>query len=351
MVAGTCHPQRLFGEATAEAFSKLNLIGQSPQFLAVLRRIERMAVSDATVLIQGETGTGKELAARAIHYLGPRRDGPFIPLNCGAIPDNLFENELFGHNRGAFTDAREAATGLLAEAEGGTLFLDEIEALSARGQVVLLRVLQDHRYRSLGGKKLLDANVRVVAASNANLRRMVETNDFRADLLYRIALMPVDLPPLRDRGDDIELLSRHFFCLFRARYKLDLQLSPRSLDVLKAHPWPGNVRELENLIHREILLCEDGTLDLGGALAPPSSAGKDQSPVHPHAAFECGFSAAKNRLIQDFERNFVIWALEQSGGNVTAAARKAGKERRSFGRLVKKYGIHRLLGASNQGVL
>ena len=319
-----------------EAFARLNLIGQSRTFRAALETIERVAACNATVLIEGETGTGKELAARAVHYLGARRQGPFIPVNCGALPDNLLENELFGHARGAFTDARDATVGLVAEADGGTLFLDEVEALTPKAQVALLRFLQDGTYRPLGGKQLVASNTRVIAASNARLETLVARSEFRADLMYRLALMPIPLPPLRARDSDVILLARHFVARFNAQYDLRKELTAESMSALEAHSWPGNVRELENLLHREVLLSSTDAIDLTDRL-PRSPAPRLES----GRAFEHGFSAAKARVIAEFERQFVAWALAQSGGNVSAAARRAGKERRAFGRLLKKHAIDR----------
>jgi two-component system, NtrC family, response regulator GlrR len=330
-----------FPPDAASPFSGLNLIGQSPAFCEALRKLERLAASQATVLIQGETGTGKELAARAVHYLGPRQAGPFIAINCGAIPDNLLENELFGHARGAFTDAREGTPGLVAQAEGGALFLDEVEALSPRGQVVLLRFLQDGSYRPLGSNRVASANVRVIAASNADVNLMVSRKELRADLMYRLAIMCLDLPSLRDREGDVSLLARHFVRRFNAQYGRAVHLPPETCRRLENHHWPGNVRELENLLHREVLLCEGQQI-----LLPPCWPGAGEArvagAVSPDASvFELGFSAAKALHIAEFERTFVSWALAQSGGNVSAAARRAGKERRSFGRLLKKHRILR----------
>jgi len=301
--------------------------------------MRRLASCEATVLIQGEIGTGKEVAARAIHYLGTRCDRPFTPVNCGAVPDGLFENELFGHVRGAFTDARDTVVGLIAHAEGGTLFLDEVEALSPKGQVALLRFLQDGTYRPLGGKRLLDANVRIVGASNASLDELAARGEFRAELMYRLAVMPLDLPPLRVREGDIRLLAQHFVARFNAQYRTAKALSCASLAALDAHAWPGNVRELENLLHREVLLCDDETIELASRLPPPGAA--STAAHRARIEFERGFRAAKASWIAEFERRFVCWALDQSGGNVSAAARRAGKERRTFGRLVKKYASDR----------
>jgi DNA-binding NtrC family response regulator len=294
-----------------------------------------------TVLIQGETGTGKELAARAIHYLGPRRGQAFVPVNCGAIPDNLVENEFFGHTRGAFTGARDHHTGLVASAEGGTLFLDEIESLSLRAQVILLRFLQDQSYRPLGGKGVVTGDVRIVAASNTDLAELVKAGSFRQDLLYRLWIMPLTLPPLRERPEDVALLARHFVRRFAARYGIaEKELHPDSLALLTSHHWPGNVRELENLIHREILLATGPVLHFASVAGGPTAA-RPATSGSLNASFELGFRRAKAAVVAEFERAFLAHALAESGGNVSAAARKAGKERRAFGKLLKKHGIAR----------
>lgn len=317
------------------------LIGASPPFLEVVRLVRKLAACDATVLIQGETGTGKELIARAIHYLSARRDYPFIPVNCGAIPDNLLENEFFGHARGAFTDAKENQAGLVANAEGGTLFLDEIECLSPKGQVVLLRFLQDQVYRPLGARQSVAGNVRIVAASNADVIQLVKGGSFRQDLIYRLAILSVTVPPLRERLGDAILLANHFIRRFARQYgRPEKTLDPASVDLLTRHPWPGNVRELENLIHREFLLADGPQLSINPAalgLAPSRDAPALPMPVR----FDLGFRQAKERVIAEFERAFLMQALAKSRGNVSAAARLVGKERRAFGKLLKKHGIDR----------
>jgi DNA-binding NtrC family response regulator len=225
-------------------------IGRSPAFLRVLDLIDRFSRCDAPVLIQGETGTGKELAARAIHYSGARRNAPFLPVNCGAIPETLVESELFGHVRGAFTDAREARSGMVAQAEGGTLFLDEIEALEARGQVALLRFLQNLEYRPVGSSTSKLANVRVVAACNGDLAELARRGICRRDLFFRLNVFVLDMPPLRVRGDDVTLLAEAFAERFCRRYGMPrIKLDPACLDCLAAYDWPGNVREFENIVH------------------------------------------------------------------------------------------------------
>ncbi|HSO05718.1 MAG TPA: sigma-54 dependent transcriptional regulator [Pelomicrobium sp.] len=318
------------------------LVGVSPEFHDMMRVVEKLAACDATVLIQGETGTGKELAARAIHYLGARREHPFIPVNCGAIPDNLFENEFFGHVRGAFTDAKDSQSGLVANAEGGTLFLDEIECLSAKGQIVLLRFLQDQIYRPLGARQHVSGNVRVIAASNADVQQLVKAGTFRQDLLYRLAIMSLTVPPLRDRPADVVPLARHFIRRFARQYgKAEKPLDPSAVAMLTRHPWPGNVRELENLIHREFLMSETPALRIhAGTLGPDASF---TPPLQPAASvpFELGFRRAKAAVVAEFEKAFLARALAETGGNVSRAARIVGKERRAFGKLLKKHGIDR----------
>jgi DNA-binding NtrC family response regulator len=310
----------------------------------MLALIPRIAECDATVLIEGETGTGKELAARAVHYLSGRRDFPFIPVNCGAIPDDLVENELFGHARGAYTGAGDPHVGLIAEAEGGTLFLDEVETLSARAQVALLRFLHDGSYRRLGGRGNEHGNVRIVAASNVSLSDMAARGTLRHDLLYRLMVLSIALPPLRDRGSDRQLLADHFLTRFTRQYRG----APRRFDAtmrqyLVDHRWPGNVRELENLVHRAYLMSDAELVSLPDVKqttdAEPAAAPSGVTAAI--TSFTQGYSAAKAQTLAAFERSFVSWALRESDGNVSRAARRAGKERRSFARLVKKHGIRR----------
>jgi DNA-binding NtrC family response regulator len=342
-------------ESTARSFTqlraKLNLLGESAAFVRMLERIERFARCDATVLIDGETGTGKELAARAIHYRSGRGDGPFIPINCGSLPDALIGSELFGHSRGAFTDAREARQGLIAQAEGGTLFLDELETLSPRAQVALLRFLQDHEYRPLGAGRPHRANVRVIGATNADLAELARRAEFRQDLLYRLDVLTLDVPPLRERDDDAIILARHFLHTLSVRYQRPgASLHPNALAALLAHDWPGNVRELENLIHREFLLTDHLELQLY-ALCRASSARQRSASPRRHNDALCvdaltpalatpappAFREAKARAIADFEKEYVRNLLAQANGNVSLAARLAGKERSRFNRLVRKY--------------
>lgn len=244
-------------EDAVEYFSRCNAVGESPAFLRALQLIQKIASCDATVLIEGETGTGKELAARAIHYLGKRRDFPFIPVNCGALPDGLLENELYGHERGAFTDAKELYAGIIAQAQHGTLFLDEVECMSVRAQVVLLRFLQDHEYRPVGAKRVYHADVRIIAASNTDLQALARAGHFRQDLLFRLNVLSLRLPPLRERTGDATLLAEEFIRRFSRHYGQPMKyLHCDTVSFLNSHDWLGNIRELENLIHREFLFTE-----------------------------------------------------------------------------------------------
>jgi DNA-binding NtrC family response regulator len=320
----------------APEFATLNLVGRSAVFEQALERIRRMAACDATVLIEGETGTGKELAARAIHYLGARRNAPFVPINCGAIPESLVESELFGHARGAFTDAREARAGMVAQAEGGTLFLDEIEAMAPRAQIALLRFLHDHEYRPVGGAAR-GANVRVVAASNAALAACVERGTFRQDLLFRLNVLSLAIPPLRERGDDVILLAEAFTARYCKQYNKPVRpLHPEAVTSLRAYAWPGNVRELENVLHREILLEDAPAVRLPMLVAGSASASE------PAVSFlGQGFREAKASVILRFERAYLTELLARTGGNISLAARLSGKERSRLGKLVKKHKLDR----------
>jgi DNA-binding NtrC family response regulator len=322
----------------------LNLIGASPLFLAACRLVQRLAPCTAPVLVQGETGTGKELFARAIHYLSERRGGPFVPVNCGALPDTLLESELFGHVRGAFTDARQSRQGLIAQARGGTLFLDELEALSPRGQVVLLRFLQDQEYRPVGGEGVRAADVRVVGATNAPLQELAARGEYRDDLLFRLNVLALELPPLREREDDVVLLARTFLTrLARQHSRPTPALHSRTLAFLRSHAWPGNVRELENLIYREFLLSEGPVLDIRAAA---SGAGERRTALQRPASDRndaltaVKFRVAKARAVESFERAYLTELLGRTQGNITLAARLAGKERSRFSKLIRKYGFH-----------
>ena len=310
------------------------LVGDDPVFLTPVHKISLLAVSDAPVLIYGETGTGKELFARAIHYASPRGAFPFVPVNCSALPDHLFENELFGHARGAYTDASGPTAGLIAEAEGGTLFLDEIDTLSPSGQAKVLRFVQNREYRMLGSPKTLHANVRILVATNADLGALVARQQFRQDLYYRLAVFQLPIPALRERLSDLPRLVRCFL----ARYgnqagQGSLEVSGDALDKLMHYDWPGNVRELEGLIQRAVTL--DGRTVLGpDAFALPAAARSEQGENK-------ALLAAKEQVIHQFESAYLINLMARHEGNISQAAKAAGKPRQSLQRLLRKYRIDR----------
>ncbi len=315
------------------------MIGRSRAFREALALIARIARCDAPVLIEGETGTGKELAARAIHYQGTRRDQPFIPVNCGAIPDALIENELFGHKRGAYTDARHEHVGLVAHADGGTLFLDEIDTLTPKGQVTLLRFLQDNQYRPLGARTEQLADVRIMAASNTPLLPLAESGRFRMDLLFRLKILCIEMPPLRVREGDAALLAMHFVERCAARFALPPRpLHPGSIEWFDNYPWPGNVRELENLVYREFLIGEGTELRI--AVPPQHNAtNRCRTERRRSSRDALDFQQAKALAVSGFERRFIADALARARGNVTRAASLVGKERRALGKLIKKHGL------------
>jgi DNA-binding NtrC family response regulator len=311
------------------------MLGESPAFFQLLERLKHVARYDATVLLEGETGTGKELAARAVHYDGPRRAKPFLPINCGALQDTLVENELFGHCRGAYTGAHSDERGLVEAADGGTLFLDEVDALSPKAQVTLLRFLEDQQYRPVGSRAHRTANVRVISASNPSLMTLAENDRFRMDLLYRLRVMHVRVPPLRERTGDAALLARHFVRTYSTRFKKpEIPLSAASVRWLATYEWPGNIRELENGVCQAFLLATDSEIDIApsesSAAAPP--AGRDA----------WSYRRAKQQAVADFERRFLTRAIRSADGNVSEAARLIRTERRHLGRLLKKHGLDRL---------
>jgi DNA-binding NtrC family response regulator len=315
-------------------FGMAQLVGEHPAFVDVVRRIPIVARSDAPVLITGETGTGKEICAQAIHHLSSRRDFPLIPVDCTGVPQQLFENELFGHTQGAFTDARQNQKGLAAMAEGGTLFLDEADALDLGAQAKLLRFLQDGMYKPLGADRFKRSNVRVIAATNRNIEDLLSRGEFRRDLYYRVNVLRLDLPPLRERRGDIPLLARHFLNLLSPPSgPVRKSFSFAALQRLMCYDWPGNVRELFNVVQRAFIFAE-GSQILPCHIPVPISVVPEQ--------FSGGFSDARARTIEAFERHYLVEMMRKHKGNVTKAAREAGKERRSFGRMIKKYGLNRV---------
>lgn len=311
------------------------LVYNSAAMAQVAQRMVRFAESDTTVLIQGETGTGKEVCAHAVHYLSRRVGSPWVALNCGAIPGELIEDELFGHVRGAYTTAVGARAGLVREAEGGTLFLDDVDCLPLAAQAKLLRFLQEREYRPVGSNQLVHADVRVIAASNRDLHALAERGGFRQDLFYRLSVLRLSLPPLRQRREDIALLARHFLQRFAGELgRPAMEFSTAAMDQLLLHPWPGNVRELRHTVERAVFASQGALLaatDLefdNGACAVTAEPEDDES-----------FQSAKARLVSDFERLYIERLLVRSSGNIAQAARSAKKNRRAFFELMRKHGI------------
>ena len=316
------------------------MIGNTPVFKMLLNKIARIAMCDAPVLIEGETGTGKELGARAIHYQSQRSDKPFIPVNCGALPDSLLENELFGHEKGAYTDAGNVHEGLVAQAEGGTLFLDEIDALSMKAQVALLRFLQEKEYRPLGSKVARKSDIRFIAACNRRLESLVKNGEFRSDLFFRLNIIPVYIPSLKERHGDIRVLADFYVEKYQHMYKeFDKYLSSTSIARLENYDWPGNIRELDSVIHREFLLSVNKEISI-----PVLNSESDKSAnylTNEELDTAVGFHHAKLYMVNEFEKQYLHKLMQECNGNVSLAAKHAGKERRALGKLLKKHGINK----------
>ncbi|HSB14193.1 MAG TPA: sigma-54 dependent transcriptional regulator [Bryobacteraceae bacterium] len=317
-----------------------NIIGRSSAMQAVFQLIQTIAPTMSTVLVSGESGTGKELVARAIHFNSPRKDRPFVALNCGALPETLLESELFGHMRGAFTGADTNKKGLVEVAEKGTIFLDEIGEMSPMMQVKLLRVLQERKFRRLGGTEEIDADIRIIAATNRDLEKLVAEGRFREDLFYRINVIPVRLPPLRNRADDIPLLADHFLVKYKGQARRKVSgISPDAMRLLQAYAWPGNIRELENAIERAV------ALETGPMVQPSSLPEHVQTGVVGQGAGngleaplpDSGFDLEQH--VADIEREYIAEALRRAGGVKSRAADLLGMSFRSFRYYMKKYNL------------
>jgi two-component system response regulator PilR (NtrC family) len=325
---------------TTHQFS--NIIGSSSAMFAVFQLVETIAPTSSTVLITGESGTGKELVARAIHFNSPRKDRPFVAVNCGALSETLLDSELFGHMRGAFTGADTNKKGLIEVAEKGTIFLDEIGEMSPLVQVKLLRVLQERKFRRLGGTEEIDADIRILAATNRDLSKMVAAGEFREDLFYRINVIPLRLPPLRDRADDIPMLAEHFVAKYAAQMgKAISGISGAALALLMGHAWPGNIRELENAMERAVALEPTPTI-LPDSLPEQlrETAAATPAPLAapaPEAFPDTGFDL--ERHVQDIERDCIAEALRRAGGVKVKAAELLGMSFRSFRYYTKKYNL------------
>jgi two-component system, NtrC family, response regulator AtoC len=331
---------------------RFGLVGQSPVLEQLYAVIEKVADTPSTVLISGESGTGKELVARALHANSSRKDGPFIKINCAAIPKTLVESELFGYEKGAFTGAVGSKPGRFELADAGTLFLDEVGEIPVEMQVKLLRVLQESEFERVGGIKTIKVDVRLVTATNRDLQKEVASGNFREDLFYRLNVVPVLLPPLRERKSDIPLLVEHFVSKFNERLKKKVtRVEDDALQHLIAHPWPGNIRELENVLERTLLFCEGSSIrardlppELSGLNAPPPAADAparalDAGPSKPTDARASSLKEMVRQETDRLERELIVRALDETGGNVTQAARKLKISRKSLQNKMKEFGL------------
>jgi two-component system response regulator PilR (NtrC family) len=315
-----------------------NIIGRSEAMLEVFKMIETVARTNSTILLTGESGTGKGLVAQAIHFHSLRRDKPMVSLNCGALPENLLESELFGHMRGSFTGADSNKKGLLEVAERGTVFLDEIAEMSAVMQVKLLRVLQERRFRRVGGLEELQADIRVIAATNQDLARAISDGRFREDLYYRINVIPIALPPLRERREDIPLIAEHFLVKYTEQMDKGITgISNEAMDLLVRHDWPGNIRELENVMERAVAL--EGTPAILSESLPASVRGEAARTVAApvEGLPESGFDLEAH--VKEIEMTYIAEALKRAGGVQVKAAELLGMSFRSFRYYVKKYNL------------
>jgi two-component system response regulator AtoC len=342
--------------ATKDPGARFGIIGSSPGLTDLYAVLERVADTPTTVLITGESGTGKELVARALHEHSTRKDKPFIKVNCAAIPKELIESELFGYERGAFTGAVSSKPGRFELANGGTLFLDEVGEIPVEMQVKLLRALQESEFERVGGIKTIHVDVRLVAATNRDLKKLIAANAFREDLFYRLNVVSIRLPALRERETDIPLLVEHFLAKFNERLKKQVVgVEPEALDILSAYGWPGNIRELENVMERSVLFCDAQKLrveDLpgelrgsAGSVAPPTSdaAGSDM-PLSSEGGLKEHVKVAMSRL----ERDLVSRALKQTSGNVTHAARLLKISRKGLQLKMKELGLREGIGEKGE---
>ena len=325
---------RFLKDGRKNQFFESGILGNSVGIREILAIIANVSSSRASVLIEGESGTGKELIAQAIHFLGNRSEKMFVPINCSAIPDNLLESELFGHVKGAFTGATESKQGLFQFAQGGTLFLDEIGDLSHTLQAKLLRVLHDGQIRRVGDFKEIGTDVRVVAATNKDLSALIRKGEFREDLYFRLAVIPIRVPPLRERKEDILLLTEHFIKMFFPGKTPGIRFTKEALCLLCRYAWPGNVRELKNLLERLAILNQGKVIapvDLPAEFHAPGALG-----AQPDEAI-LDYRTAKQKVLEEFHRGFVENALKKHGGNVSKASESLGLDRGNFQRIMRRY--------------
>ena len=325
---------RILKESLGKHFDRVNIIGQSPAMINLLETVAQVAASEATVLINGESGTGKELIAGAIHFNSPRKNGPFVKINCAAITETLLESELFGHEKGAFTGAEKRKEGRFVQAHKGSLFLDEVSEMTLAMQVKLLRVLQEREITRVGGDSAVEVDVRVIGATNRNLMNMIKEGSFREDLFYRLNVISLDIPPLRKRRDDIVLLAQHFLEYFAAKNRKQIKgFTPGAIDSMIRYDWPGNVRELMNAVERGVVLAGSEYLDVGDLTII-------QKPMGEAAETPPALNTANNVIsLEQVEKDAVLRTLEAANGNKSEAARRLGITRKTLHKKLKKYGI------------
>ncbi|HLC21754.1 MAG TPA: sigma-54 dependent transcriptional regulator [Candidatus Methylomirabilis sp.] len=325
--------RRLLAQLT-ETYRFDNIIGTSLPMLQVFETIKKVAKSEANILIIGETGTGKELIARSLHVNSRRAAGPFIPVDCASLPENLLESELFGHEKGAFTGAQATRPGLFEFANGGTIFLDEVGDISLNLQAKLLRVLQEREVRRVGSNRIIEVDVRVISATNRDLAHSVATGEFREDLYYRLNVISIPLPPLRDRKGDTPLIAHHYLKKYAASSGKEVKgIMPEAIRLLEEHAWPGNVRELQNVIERAVVLAEHEML------RPQELPEHIRIKVEAASPKDLPLKRAKEQWAASFERDYLIQLLKRHDGNISQAAKTAGVDRKTVHRLMKKYGI------------
>jgi DNA-binding NtrC family response regulator len=325
-----------------ERFTLRNIVAQSTVMQEVFELVNSVARLDTTVLIHGETGVGKELLARSIHFSGARKDRPFVAVNCAAIPEELFESELFGFRKGAFTGAGETRRGHFQMANGGTLLLDEVGEMPLALQSKLLRAIEEKRVTPIGSDRVVEIDVRFIATTNKNLQAEVERGTFRRDLFYRLSVMPVSIPPLRERPGDIPLLAAHFLeASARRSKKVVRAIDPAAMQALCRYAWPGNVRELENVIERAVIVAKGDTItDVERFLTGEAA--------RPRVDLSLPFRDAKARVVEEFERAYVTGVLEKEGGKLTAAAKHADMDPKNFHEKLTRYGLRRPSAANGE---
>jgi DNA-binding NtrC family response regulator len=318
-----------------ERFTLRNILARSAVMEEVFELLRSVAGLDTTVLLHGETGVGKELLARSLHFSGARRDKPFVAVNCAAIPEELFESELFGFRKGAFTGATETRRGMFQLAHGGTLLLDEIGEMPLPLQSKLLRVIEDKRLTPIGSDRVLEVDVRFIATTNKDLQAEVERGTFRRDLFYRLSVLPVRVPPLRERAGDIPILAAHFLEVSARRSKKPVRaIAPDAMQALCRYAWPGNVRELENVIERAVIVAKSETI----VNVEPFLTGEGE---RPRVDLSLPFREAKARVVEEFERAYVAGVLDSHGGKLTAAAKHADMDPKNFHEKLARYGMRR----------